>query len=136
MMEHIVKSDLVITTALIPGRPAPILISKTMVEKMKKGSVVIDLAAENGGNCEMTKKDKVVNHNGVTIDGSSNLPSEMQTHASQLYAKNVSTLISYMTNEGKIKLDLEDEIISGSMFAHQGKITHKQTQKALETNKG
>ena len=136
MMEHIVKSDLVITTALIPGRPAPILISKTMVEKMKKGSVVIDLAAENGGNCEMTQKDKVINHNGVTIDGSSNLPSEMQTHASQLYAKNVSTLISYMINEGKIKLDLEDEIISGSMFTHQGKITHKQTQKALETNKG
>ncbi|MAV15469.1 MAG: NAD(P)(+) transhydrogenase (Re/Si-specific) subunit alpha [Candidatus Marinimicrobia bacterium] len=136
MMEHIVKSDLVITTALIPGRPAPILISKTMVENMKRGSVVIDLAAENGGNCEMTQKDKVINHNGVTIDGSSNLPSEMQTHASQLYAKNVSTLINYMTNEGMIKLDLEDEIISGSMFTHQGKITHKQTQKALEANKG
>mgnify|MGYP001161213949 CR=1 FL=1 len=84
----------------------------------------------------MTQKDKVINHNGVTIDGSSNLPSEMQTHASQLYAKNVSTLINYMTNEGMIKLDLEDEIISGSMFTHQGKITHKQTQKALEANKG
>ena len=136
MMEHIVKSDLVITTALIPGRPAPILIPKTMVEKMKKGSVVIDLAAENGGNCEMTQKDKVINHNGVIIDGSSNLPSEMQTHASQLYAKNVSTLISYMTNEGKIELDLEDEIVSGSMFIHQGKVTHEQTQEALETNKG
>ena len=136
MMEHIAKSDLVITTALIPGRPAPILIPKTMVEKMKKGSVVIDLAAENGGNCEMTQKDKVINHNGVIIDGSSNLPSEMQTHASQLYAKNVSTLISYMTNEGKIELDLEDEIVSGSMFIHQGKVTHEQTQEALETNKG
>ena len=132
MMEHIAKSDLVITTALIPGRPAPILIPKTMVEKMKKGSVVIDLAAENGGNCEMTQKDKVINHNGVIIDGSSNLPSEMQTHASQLYAKNVSTLISYMTNEGKIELDLEDEIVSGSMFTHQGKITNQQTKQALE----
>jgi len=136
MMEHIAKSDLVITTALIPGRPAPILIPKTMVEKMKKGSVVIDLAAENGGNCEITQKDKVINHNGVIIDGSSNLPSEMQAHASQLYAKNVSTLISYMTNEGKIELDLEDEIVSGSMFTHQGKVTHKQTQEALKTNKG
>ena len=87
---------IVITTALIPGRPAPKLISKSMVEKMKKGSVIVDLASENGGNCEATEKDAITNYNGVTIDGSSNLPSEMQLHASQLYAKNISTFINYI----------------------------------------
>ena len=135
MTEHIIKSDLVITTALIPGRPAPKLISKSMVEKMKKGSVIVDLASENGGNCEATKKDAITNYNGVTIDGSSNLPSEMQLHASQLYAKNISTFINYMIKDGKINLDLDDEIISGAMFTHQGKISHKPTLEAINSSK-
>ncbi|RPH04379.1 MAG: Re/Si-specific NAD(P)(+) transhydrogenase subunit alpha [bacterium TMED144] len=135
MTEHIIKSDLVITTALIPGRPAPKLISKSMVEKMKKGSVIVDLASENGGNCEATEKDKITNYNGVTIDGSSNLPSEMQLHASQLYAKNISTFINYMIKDGKINLDLDDEIISGAMFTHQGKINHKPTLEAINSSK-
>ena len=130
--EHIVKSDLVITTALIPGKAAPILISKDMVDAMKKGSVVVDLAAENGGNCEYTKAGEVINQNEIIIDGTLNLPSSMQVHSSQLYAKNISTFISHMMKEGNLNIDLDDEIISGSMFTHQGKITHEPTQQAVE----
>ena len=132
MKEHIVKSDLVITTALIPGKAAPILISKDMVDAMKKGSVVVDLAAENGGNCEYTKAGEVINQNDIIIDGTLNLPSSMQVHSSQLYAKNISTFISHMMKEGNLNIDLDDEIISGSMFTHQGKITHEPTQQAVE----
>ena len=132
MKEHISKSDLVITTALIPGKPAPLLIPSIMVEAMKKGSVIIDLAAENGGNCQDTVAGEVKNINGVTIDGTLNFPSTMQVHSSQLYAKNISTFISHMTKEGAIEIDMEDEIISGSIFTHQGKITHEPTQQAVK----
>ena len=132
MKEHIVKSDLVITTALIPGKAAPILISKDMVDAMKKGSVVVDLAAENGGNCEYTKAGEIINQNNIIIDGTLNLPSSMQVHSSQLYAKNISTFISHMMKEGNLNIDLDDEIISGSMFTHQGKITHDPTQQAVD----
>ena len=132
MKEHISKSDLVITTALIPGKPAPLLIPSSMVEAMKKGSVIIDLAAENGGNCQDTVAGEVKNINGVTIDGTLNFPSTMQVHSSQLYAKNISTFISHMTKEGAIEIDMEDEIISGSIFTHQGKITHVPTQQAVK----
>ena len=132
MKEHIVKSDLVITTALIPGKAAPILISKDMVDTMKKGSVVVDLAAENGGNCEYTKAGEIINQNNIIIDGTLNLPSSMQVHSSQLYAKNISTFIGHMMKEGNLNIDLDDEIISGSMFTHQGKITHEPTQQAVE----
>ena len=132
MKEHISKSDLVITTALIPGKPAPLLIPSSMVEAMKKGSVIIDLAAENGGNCQDTVAGEVKNINGVTIDGTLNFPSMMQVHSSQLYAKNISTFISHMTKEGTIEIDMEDEIISGSIFTHQGKITHEPTQQAVK----
>ena len=132
MKEHISKSDLVVTTALIPGKPAPLLIPSSMVEAMKKGSVVIDLAAENGGNCQDTVAGEVKNINGVTIDGTLNFPSTMQVHSSQLYAKNISTFISHMTKEGAIEIDMEDEIISGSIFTHQGKITHEPTQQAVK----
>ena len=132
MKEHISKSDLVITTALIPGKPAPLLIPSGMVEAMKKGSVIVDLAAENGGNCQDTVAGEVKNKSGVTIDGTLNFPSTMQVHSSQLYAKNISTFISHMTKEGAIEIDMEDEIISGSIFTHQGKITHEPTQQAVK----
>ena len=132
LKEHISKSDLVITTALIPGKPAPLLISSSMVEAMKKGSVIIDLAAENGGNCQDTVTGEVKTINGVTIDGTLNFPSTMQVHSSQLYAKNISTFISHMTNEGAIEIDMDDEIISGSIFTHQGKIIHEPTHQAVK----
>ena len=132
--KHIAKSDLVITTALIPGRPAPLLIPTDMVNGMMPGSVIIDLAAENGGNCELTKSGEIVNYNGVIIDGQLNLPSTMSTHASQLYAKNVSTFVTYIVKDGQLNLDLEDEIISGAMFTHKGEITNKATREAASNS--
>ncbi len=129
--KHIAKSDLVVTTALVPGRPAPLLIPQDMVEGMKPGSVIMDLAAENGGNCELTKPGEVNLANGVIIDGTLNLPSSMSTHASKLYAKNIISFVNYLCPEGEINLNLEDEIISRALFTHKGKITHEPTQKAL-----
>ena len=129
--KHIAKSNLVITTALIPGRPAPLLIPTEMVNGMKPGSVIMDLAAENGGNCELTKGGEIINYNGVMIDGTINLPSSMQVHASQLYAKNIFSFVTYLIKEGQLNIDEEDEIISGAMFTHQGKITHKPTLEAI-----
>jgi len=128
---HIAKSDMVITTALIPGRPAPILISKDMVEKMKPGSVIMDLAAENGGNCALTEKDRVVIVHDVTIDGTANISSTVPIHATQLYSKNITSFISYLFKDGELNLDLDDEIISGAMFTHNGAITHEPTKEAL-----
>ena len=129
--DHISKADVVITTALIPGRPAPLLIPISMVDAMKPGSIIMDLASENGGNCELTQKDETIEHNGVTIDGTSNIPGTMPVHASELYAKNVTALLTYMVKDGELNLDLEDEIISGSMYTHNGEITHKQTKETL-----
>ena len=129
---HISKSDVVITTALIPGKPAPLLIPTTMVESMKPGSVIMDLAAENGGNCELTQKDKVIEHNQITIDGTSNLPGSMPVHASELYSKNVAAFLTYMIKDGQLNLDLEDEIISGAMYSHKGQITHEPTKTLID----
>jgi len=130
---HIAKSDMVVTTALIPGKPAPILIPKHMVDVMKPGAVIMDLAAENGGNCELTYPGKVAEVNGVIIDGTLNLPSTMPVHASQLYSKNVISFINHLCPEGEINLNLDDEIISGALFTHDGEITHEPTKIALET---
>lgn len=133
--EHISKSDVVITTALIPGKPAPLLIPRNMVESMKPGSVIMDLAAENGGNCELTQQDEVIYHKQVVIDGTSNLPGSMPVHATELYSKNVSAFLTYMMKEGKLDLDLEDEIISGALFSHEGKVTHVPTKELLDKKK-
>jgi len=129
--EHMSMADMVITTALIPGRPAPLLIPTTMVDAMKPGSIIMDLAAENGGNCELTQKDEIIKYNHVTIDGTSNIPGTMPVHASELYSKNITAFLTYMVKDGEINLDLEDEIISGAMFTHKGEITHKPTQEAM-----
>jgi len=106
--------DLVVTTALIPGRPAPRLIPRSAIESMKPGSVIVDLAAEAGGNAELTQADQDVIHQGVTLLGPTNLPSTMPFHASQLYARNVSALLQHLAPEGELQLDFEDEITSGA----------------------
>ena len=129
--QEITKMDLVITTALIPERPAPILITKKMVENMKHGSTIMDLAASNGGNCEFTKADEIINHNGVIIDGYCNLPSTMAFHASQLYAKNIYNLIEHIYQEEN--LNFEEEITQGSTLIHNGKIMNDLMKKM--TNK-
>ena len=122
---QIARSDVVITTALVPGRPAPKLITAEAVANMGNGSVVVDLAAEAGGNCEGTQPGEViVTENGVTIDGRLNLPSRMAEHASQLYARNVMSLLELMTGEeGALQLDFDDEVLAGSCVARDGKTT-------------
>jgi NAD(P) transhydrogenase subunit alpha len=106
--------DLVVTTAAIPGRPAPRLIPASAVAGMRPGSVIVDLAAETGGNCELTKAGEVVVEHGVTIVGTLNLPSLMASHASQLYARNITTLLTHLAPGGELTLDWEDEITSGA----------------------
>jgi NAD(P) transhydrogenase subunit alpha len=114
--------DVVITTALIPGRPAPRLIPATAVEKMRPGSVIVDLAAEAGGNCELTAPGEVVEREGVTIVGLTNLPSTMPYHASQLYARNVAALLHHLAPEGKPVLDFEDEITAGACVTRKEEV--------------
>jgi len=134
LAERIADSDIVVTTALIPGRPAPILISDEMVKSMRPGSVVMDLAAENGGNCSLTKPDELVNIDGVLVDGTVNLAGTMSVHASQLYAKNVSAFILHGYDKEKKEFNLEDEIMTGSMFVHNGEIVDERTKSAVEGN--
>jgi H+-translocating NAD(P) transhydrogenase subunit alpha len=129
--KHVKASDIVITTALIPGRPAPKLISKEMVADMSAGSVIVDLAAEQGGNCELTKPGETAVVNNVRILGPTNLPAQVPLHASQLYAKNVLALMQLIiTKEGQINLDFTDEIIEQTTVTHQGHV-HSPTVKAL-----
>jgi NAD(P) transhydrogenase subunit alpha len=114
--------DVVVTTALIPGRPAPKLIPQSAIESMKPGSVIVDLAAEAGGNAELTQADQDVTHQGVTILGPTNLPSTMPYHASQLYARNVSALVQHLAPEGELKLDFEDEITAGACVTRKEEV--------------
>jgi H+-translocating NAD(P) transhydrogenase subunit alpha len=114
--------DVVITTALIPGRPAPKLIPQSAIESMRPGSVIVDLAAEAGGNADLTQADQEVTHNGVTIVGPTNLPSSMPYHASQLYARNVSALVQHLAPEGELKLDFEDEITAGACVTRKQEV--------------
>jgi H+-translocating NAD(P) transhydrogenase subunit alpha len=111
--------DVVITTALIPGRPAPRLIPRAAVESMPPGSVIVDLAAEAGGNCEVTEPDGEVVHAGVTVFGPTNLPSTMPFHASQLYSRNVSSLLQHLAPEGELELDFDDEITGGACVTRE-----------------
>jgi NAD(P) transhydrogenase subunit alpha len=114
--------DVVVTTALIPGRPAPKLIPQSAIESMKPGSVIVDLAAEAGGNAELTQADQEITHHGVTILGPTNLPSSMPYHASQLYARNVSALIQHLAPEGELALDFEDEITAGACVTRKEEV--------------
>jgi H+-translocating NAD(P) transhydrogenase subunit alpha len=114
--------DVVITTALIPGRPAPKLIPQSAIESMRPGSVIVDLAAEAGGNADLTKADEEVTHNGVTILGPTNLPSSMPYHASQLYARNVTALVNHLAPEGELQLDFEDEITAGACVTRREEV--------------
>jgi H+-translocating NAD(P) transhydrogenase subunit alpha len=139
--ERMQEMDIVITTALVPGRKAPQLVDKAMVESMKPGSVIVDLAAESGGNCELTEAGETVEHEGVRIVGPVNLPSTMPIHASQLYSRNMYNLIGHITedrSENKdekdlhLDLDFEDEIIGETCIAHDGGIRHEPTREALQ----
>ena len=123
--QQALEVDIIVTTALIPGKPAPKLITEAMVKSMKAGSVVVDLAAEQGGNCELTEKDKVVVKHGVTLIGYTNLPSRLANQSSQLYATNIRHLLTDLTPEknGVINVNMEDEVIRGTTVIKEGKIT-------------
>jgi NAD(P) transhydrogenase subunit alpha len=125
MAKAVTESDVVITTAAIPGRPAPRLITADVVHKMPPGSVIVDLAAESGGNCELTEPGKISQQNGVTIIGITNVPATIPFHASQVYANNVANLLKLLiTKEGQLKLDTADEVIAGCLVTHDGKVVH------------
>jgi NAD(P) transhydrogenase subunit alpha len=132
LAEHIKGVDVIVTTAAVPGRPAPKIISKAMVEGMKPGSVVVDLAAETGGNCELTKPGETIVHNAVTIVGPVNLPSMGAIHASDMYARNLFNFVSLMIKDGAISLDWNDELIAKTCLTHAGEIKHEPTKKLVE----
>lgn len=128
--KHIQQSDIIITTAAIPGRPSPKLISKAQVDGMKAGSVIIDLAAEGGGNCEYTQPGETIQVGQVTVVGPLNVPSMLGEHASELYAKNQFNLIELFLKENAIKLDWSDEVVAKTALTHDGKIVNEAAQKA------
>ncbi len=127
----IAKSDVVITTAAVPGKKAPVLVTKEMVEAMPSGSVIIDLAAEQGGNCELTEPGETITHNRVKIMGPLNLPSSVAYHASQMYSKNITTFILNLVKDGKLDLDADDEIIRDSMVTRGGQVVHPRVKELL-----
>ena len=123
--------DVVITTALVPGKPAPRLITKETVAAMRPGSVIVDLAAESGGNCELSKPDEVVVAHGVSIHGPTNLPATMPVHASQLYARNVTELLNTFVKNGELALDFTDEVIAGACVTHAGDVVSEAVKATL-----
>lgn len=132
LANHVSAATAVITTAAIPGRVSPRLISTAMVERMRPGAVIIDLASEGGGNCELTKAGETVNHNGVIIHGPLNVPSMLPVHASEMYSRNLYNLLQIMIADGELKPDWEDEVLAGSTLTRAGKIMHEPTRKVVE----
>ena len=120
--EHVPESDIVITTAQIPGRPAPLLVTRAMVEAMKPGSVVVDLASESGGNCELSEPGRSVEHSGVVVLGPTDLVSTLPYHASQMYGKNVEAFLLHLAPEGELVLDFDDEITDAACVTHDGEV--------------
>jgi len=132
MTAVVAEQDIIITTAAIPGAKSPILVTEDMVKAMKPGSVIVDLAAERGGNCDLTEQGKTVVAHGVTILGPENVPSELAYHASQMYGKNMQTLLELILDEeGNLNLDFNDEIVAGTVVAHNGEIPHPHIRKLL-----
>jgi NAD(P) transhydrogenase subunit alpha len=126
------EQDVVITTAAVPGRKAPILITAEMVEGMTPGSVIVDIAAERGGNCALTRPGEVVVHNGVAIHGPLNLPSDAPYHSSLMFSSNVAALLKLIVKDGALQLDLSDEIIRESLVTHEKKVIHSRIGELLQ----
>ena len=128
---RIAAADAVVTTASVPGRPAPKIISRAAVERMRPGSVVVDIAAEQGGNCELTRAGEIVEHQGVKIIGPLNLPSDLAYNASEMYARNLLNFLKPALDKGELKIDWSDEVFAKSCLTHGGEIKHEPTAKAL-----
>ncbi len=131
LIARLAEADAVITTALVPGRKAPILITEEMVRSMKPGSVIVDMAVEQGGNCALSKPRETVTAHGVTIVGPVNLPATLAHNASELYSRNLLALIDYLTEEGKPDLDPADEIVQGSLIVRGGQVVHAKTKESM-----
>jgi NAD(P) transhydrogenase subunit alpha len=123
--------NVVITTAAVPGKKAPILITSEMVARMAPGSVVMDIAAERGGNCELTRPGEMVEAGGVQIFGPVNLPSTIPYHASQMYAKNIATFLKYLIKDGQLTLDRTDEIVAETLVTFAGDVVHPRVREAM-----
>jgi len=130
--ERVAQADVVITTAQVPGKRAPLLVTAEMVAQMQPGSVIVDLAAEQGGNCEVTEAGKDIQYQGVTVIGPINLPASLPVHASQLYAKNIVTFLQYLVKDGALQLDFDDDIIGDTCVTHAGELRNQRVKAALE----
>ena len=131
IFKHITEADIVITTALVPGKKAPVLVTEEMVKNMRPGSVVLDMAVEFGGNCEVSEKGKTVKKHNVIIIGEPNIPSLVPTPASEMYAKNIYNLIMHFAKEGKFELNLEDEIIQGCLITNNSEVVNSRVKELL-----
>jgi len=129
---HVQRADMVITTALIPGRAAPILLTKEMVESMHPGSVIVDLAAAGGGNCSLTKADERVAHGGVAVLGPTNLPGRLPIHASVMFSRNAATFLGEIVSDGEVRVDRDNEVVGGTLITHDGEVVHEAVRKAIE----
>jgi H+-translocating NAD(P) transhydrogenase subunit alpha len=129
---RIAAADAVVTTASVPGRPAPKIISRSAVERMRAGSVLVDIAAEQGGNCELTKAGEIIEHQGVKIIGPVNLPGQLAYNASEMYARNLLNFLKPAIDKGELKIDWNDEVFAQSCLTHEGAIKHEPTRKAIE----
>ena len=129
--EHLSGVDAIVTTAAVPGRKAPMLLPKAITDRLRPGTVIVDLAAERGGNCALTVAGEVVENNGVIVVGPVNLPATVPSHASQMYSKNMLNLAGILMRNGELRLDLEDEIVRGALVAHDGSVIHPAVQAAL-----
>jgi NAD(P) transhydrogenase subunit alpha len=136
MTKVVAENDVVITTAAVPGKKAPLLITTQMVDGMIPGSVIVDLAAERGGNCELTRVGEIVEHHGIRILGPVNLASDVPYHASQMYAKNISTLLLLMVKEGKLEIDMEDQVVAETIVARGGEVCNERIREALSAGAG
>ncbi|GMU95473.1 Re/Si-specific NAD(P)(+) transhydrogenase subunit alpha [Ignavibacterium album] len=132
IFKHVTEADIVITTALVPGKKAPILVTEEMVKHMRAGSVVLDMATEFGGNCEISEKGKTVKKYDVTIIGEPNLPSMVPTHASEMYSKNILSLVQHISKEGKINLNQEDEIVKGCLISRNGEVINQRVKDLIK----
>ncbi|MCX8105924.1 MAG: Re/Si-specific NAD(P)(+) transhydrogenase subunit alpha [Ignavibacterium album] len=132
IFKHVTEADIVITTALVPGKKAPILVTEEMVKHMRAGSVVLDMATEFGGNCEISEKGKTVKKYDVTIIGEPNLPSMVPTHASEMYSKNILSLIQHISKDGKINLNQDDEIVKGCLITRNGEVINQRVKDLLK----
>ena len=131
MLRCVAGADVVISTALVPGQRAPVLISEAMVQAMRPGSVIVDLAAEQGGNCALTEPGQDVVRHGVTIMGPTNLPSTMPFHASQMYARTVTSFLAHLLRDGTVQLELDDDLTRGPLVTHRGEVVHPAVKAAL-----